>query len=351
MKYIILDTNIWIYSTRLLDDSMSAALLFYLNNTGGKLVLPEIIEKEVSANLTKIAKSACNEIDKQYALLQKIFGSIDDYRLPNDGDINQAFKKKLSELKKLIKKVPFTFVHAKGALKRIIEGIPPNKASNQKQQGDQQFKDSCIWEVAIELAEKSEVVFITKDYGFFKNRKPENGLAKPLENEVAKLNHNISVFPDIHSFLTDIKDTIPKLNSAVIRKALNEQINEDQSLINAVGTEQTELLSGVSYKAFLTEKNNLVAIHYSLKYFIGNIDDVFTGEPIGSGIMVVDGNCLFDFTNEVVTKNSVDSISFEDPKGLSISGKGATHFARMSVTIGRGMKTYELRSKMPDEML
>ncbi|WP_269755897.1 PIN domain-containing protein [Desulfogranum marinum] len=351
MKYIILDTNIWIYSTRLLDDSMSAALLFYLNNTGGKLVLPEIIEKEVSANLTKIAKSACGEIDKQYALLQKIFGSIDDYRLPNDGDINQAFTKKQTELKKLIQKVPFTFLHAKGALNRILKGIPPNKVSNQKQQGDQQFKDSCIWEVAIELAKKSEVVFITKDYGFFENRKPKNGLATPLKNEVAKLNHNISVFPDIHSFLTDIKDTIPKLNVAVIKKSLNEQINKDKSLIDAVGSEQTELLSDFSCKAFLTEKNNLVAIHYGLRYLVDNIDDIFTGEPLGGGIMVVGGNCLFDFTEGIVTKNSVDSISFEDPKGLSIPGKGATHFARMSATIGRGIKTYELRAEMPDEML
>lgn len=350
-QYIILDTNIWLYSTRLLDDAMSAALLFHLTTTGGKIVLPEIVEKEVSINLIKIAKDACREIDKQYLVLQKLFGSIDDYRLPSEAEMSQAFKNKIAELGDLIIKAPFSFSHAQGALQRILDGTPPNKPSSQKQPGDQQFKDSSIWEVAIELADQADIVFITKDYGFYENKKPDNGLAKSLLDETSNLNKKIDVFPDIQSFLEDIKDTIPSLNYAKVRQALYVEMQGNRYLIDAVGKEQTELLSDMAFKAFLTEKHNCVAINYKLEYDLIDIKDALTEEPLGPGVMVVNGNCLYDIVNEALKYNSVDEIGFKDQNGIPLPGKGATSFARASLTVGRGSRKYELRASMPNEIL
>lgn len=350
-QYIILDTNIWVYKTKLLSDPISAALLFHLNQTNGKLVIPEVIEREVNANLTKVAHEACNQIKKQYRLLQKIFGYIDDYQLPIANNAPQIFSRKLDQLKDLVVKVPFTFPHATGALNRVIMGLPPNKPSTTKSQGDQQFKDSCVWEVAREYAERGEVVFITNDYGFFEQKKPEKGFAVPLIKEIEKLKHNISGFTDIDTFLKDIKDTIPKLKELIIRRVLNEHMKENKTLIDASEADHVGEISSISYKAFLTEINNIVAIQYTLKYAINNVVDIITEDPLGEGFMIVKGNCSFDYTNENLTKNSIDEISFQDINGSPLPGKGTTTFGRMSATMGRSINRYELRSKMPHEML
>lgn len=350
-QYIILDTNIWIYTTKLLDDSMSAALLFYLNSTGGKIVIPEVIEKEITINLHKIANEACKEIDKQYSILQRMFGVIDDYRLPTTLEIQQAFSKRVEELNSLIVQTPFTFLHAKGALERILNGTPPNKPSNQKTSGDQQFKDSAIWEAAVELSSEAKIVFITRDSGFYEKRNSEKGLAEPLVEEVSGLKNEISVYPDIQSFLKDIKDDIPKLNAAKVRSALFLALENNKYITEAVSSDHTGFLNDVSFKAFLTEINSQVAIHYSLKYDVVSVEHIVTAESLGPGVMVVSGNCLFDFVNEKVSGNSIDEIAFKDLKGFPMAGKGATTFASMAINLGRGRRFHKLRAKMPNELL
>jgi hypothetical protein len=350
-QYIILDTNIWIYSTKLLDDSMSAALLFYLNSTGGKLVLPEILEREIAINLLKIAKDACSEIDKQYSILQRMLGVIDDYQLPSEDEMEKAFIEKMKELENIIIKVPFTFIHAKGALSRLLDGIPPNKPSGQKNNGDQQFKDSAVWEVAVELAKDAEVIFITKDFGFYQNRRSEEGLAEVLSEEVSRYNNKISVYPDIQSFLEDIKDSMPKLNASKIRSELYDELKVNKYINESVGNDLTGSPSDFLFKAFLTEKSNQVAIDYSVTYDMLSIEDIFTSEPLGPGLMVVKGNCLFNIITEKICGNSIDDISFTDHKGLSMPGKGASSFMRFGpISIfGRERRVHKLRASMPNE--
>lgn len=350
-QYIILDTNIWVYTTKLLADPMSAALLFYLNSTGGKIIIPEVIEKEITINLHKIAKEACNEIDKQYSLLQRMFGVIDDYKLPTTLDIQQVFSRRVEELSNLIVQTPFTFAHAKGALERVLNGTPPNRPRVQKSNGDQQFKDSTIWEAAIELSNHAKIIFITRDYGFYKNRNPEKGLAESLLEEVSMLKNEISVYPDIQSFLKDIKGDIPKLNAAKVRKTLFRELENNKYISEAVSPDHTGFLNGVSFKAFLTEKNSQVAIHYSLKYDVANVEHISTSESLGPGVMIVSGNCLFDFVNENVSSNSIDEIVFKDPQGFPLTGKGASTFANVAITLGRGKRFHRLRAKMPNELL
>ena len=350
-QYIILDTNIWVYDTKLLSDPISASLLFYLNKTEGKLIVPEVIEKEVASNITKVTSEACKQITKQYLLLQKMFGSVDEYILPNETSAQQLFKNKLKQISNLIIRQPFKLSHAKGALDRIIAGIPPNKPSTQKKQGDQQFKDSCIWEVATEFSKKGEVVFITRDYGFYEGNNPEKGLAKPLKKELENLRNNIAIFPSIHSFLKDIKDSIPKLEPRIIRRVLYQDMQENQTLLNAVDNDQIGQITSISFKAFLTEKVNTVAIHYKLGFDIDNVEDIDTEDPLGEGVMIVKGTCLFDYTSEIINQNSIDEISFEDQNGFPLPGKGTTIFSRISATIGRGTIRHQFKSKMPHEML
>lgn len=70
----------------------------------------------------------------------------------------------------------FTFDQAQGALRRVLDKVPPNAEKNQ------QYKDTLIWEAALELSRELEVVLVTSDHGFYSDRDPGKGLAAELRN-------------------------------------------------------------------------------------------------------------------------------------------------------------------------
>jgi hypothetical protein len=134
-------------------------------------------------------------------------GKRDDYRVPTLEELKRRGEDRLSELKELVMFTEFTLKHAKSALLRVIDETPPNRP------GNQQFKDSAVWESILEIAQKGEVHFITKDTGFFQDGKPEKGLAQNLAEERKKLKNNIYIYPDLKKYLRKVWKELPPIDS------------------------------------------------------------------------------------------------------------------------------------------
>jgi hypothetical protein len=178
---VVLDTNVWI-SQNLLRSPATSALLFSMIRAGSLLGLPEVIELEIKKQALRAARELRNDIAQHTRQLGLLLGTparhiLDEEDLPTDEQILGAIQTRISALETMIVRIPFTHEHAKRALKRVLDEIPPNNPK------DQQFKDSAIWEAMLELAGERTVTFVSGDRAFFEGRDYKQGLATALEKE------------------------------------------------------------------------------------------------------------------------------------------------------------------------
>ena len=68
---VILDANIWV-TERLLHSSLGAALLYSLRETNSLILLPEVVEEEVIAVVTREGNKAVGDIESGFVTIQAI---------------------------------------------------------------------------------------------------------------------------------------------------------------------------------------------------------------------------------------------------------------------------------------
>ena len=195
-------------------------------------------------------------------------GKRSNYQVPDENQIKDAIESRMKEIEPWIKRVPFTFEHAKSALQRVDEGTPPNGGKNQ------QFKDSAIWEAILSLLKENqenyEVHFVTQDKGFFENRNENySRLAKNLYEECKTLDQEVFIYKDLKLCLERLKSNLPELDKTNIIQGINTEIISrlDRDSVSEIGFEIVELSQDLSsFSAFITEAINQLAIEFELKY-------------------------------------------------------------------------------------
>jgi hypothetical protein len=83
--FVVLDSNAWVYTTRLLRTGLGAELLHSVRqttNTLATLALPEIVELEIRKHVMKLGGEAVGSIHEGYRLIEQIVGARDEYRVP-----------------------------------------------------------------------------------------------------------------------------------------------------------------------------------------------------------------------------------------------------------------------------
>lgn len=131
-SFLVLDTNIWVYKTRLLSTSLGAAVIYSLSKSKRKLVLPEVIEEEIRKHTQKTGNEAVKKIHESYRLIEQLMGARDDFIVPSNDQFIARVDLRLSELAQFILKIEFKLNHAKSALRRVLEESPPNSYHNQQ---------------------------------------------------------------------------------------------------------------------------------------------------------------------------------------------------------------------------
>jgi hypothetical protein len=341
-SFIVLDTNVWVYTTRLLSTGLGAALIYSLHQTGRILVLPEVLEEEIKKHTLKRGKEAVEAIHEHYRLIEQLMGTRDDFRVPSETEISQRVEDRLKELGHLIIRTQFTINHARAALKRVMEEMPPNGYQNQ------QFKDSSVWESILEIGMEGAVDFVTEDKAFFKDRKPNLGLAENLKEECKKLPNTIRVYPSLSEYLETVKEEFPPLNNQEIAEKINDSL--ETQLQKRATDKGFELLNLKTYKiaAFLTEKTNIIAIDFELHYNTKGVR-LPESKALIEAIEVVKGDGLFDISQKIFSEVQFNNIFLIDMSGdrIPVFGEG---FLRIDgIVLGRKTIPYRLREPIDKE--
>lgn len=342
VAYVVLDTNVLVYRTRLLSTALGAAFVYSLDRTGNKIGLPEVIELEMQKHTTKTVQDAISEIDNGYRIIEVTMGRRDDYKVPSVEEIEDRVTDRLEELGKFIERVPFTFDHAKSTLERVIQEIPPNRPK------DLQFKDSAIWEAVLDLSDKGEVHFITDDKDFFQDRDPTKGLAAELKADVDAANKPILVHYGLDKYLEEIQEEIPELDRGEIANLLKDSLI-DQLLERAAGKDyQLGELSSFKIDAFVTERPHLLAVEFRLEFEAFDVPAADTGELL-DGIEIVEGSCSYDTADRDVRDIQLDEIVIQDLAGDAIPGLGHVMIRAGSAVLGRRIIPHRVREPLPSQ--
>jgi hypothetical protein len=319
---------------------VGAAVLYSLHQTGRVLALPEVIEGEIKKQMPKMGTDAVEAIRKNYRLIEQLMGARDDYRVPSETDFSARINTRLNELGSLIHRSAFTLEHATAALRRVNEESPPNGPENQ------QFKDSAIWEAILDLARHGNVDFVTEDKAFFRERKPNLGLADNLKLDCQAVPGTIQVHYELADYLQSVRKELPSIDHSEIAEKINEHLREQ--LTRKAMEKGFELDEFIDHKisSFLTEKPNIIAVEFELCHSTRGVKVPELQDRIEAKEFVK-GDCAYQLAERIVSDIHVKTIHLEDRSGREIPAYGE-HFIRLHDSLmGRDTVPYTLRKPFP----
>lgn len=335
MKIIVLDTNIWLSELALMSP-LGCALNHYITVSGHKIGLPEIIEEETKHNFHKKLIEYRTNIEKDYERLLAIFGKMNEIVMPSNEEIKSKVEAIFDFHRDSIYRMPFTIEGARSSLDKIYKKEPPNCENNQ------QFKDGVIWANCLDLAASYEVLFVTEDKGFFKQRTYEKGLAENLLAEANNTGHEIHIFHEISELLHEIKSPTPLDEQQLIK--LTEQMILDKlnKLCEEEGFHVEKLLTS-TFEAFATTKPKEVSITFSLRYALENKSakyrDQAQAQSRGEILLVFDSYEVKSFRN-----NGAD-LFWRDQDGVQTES-GITYGSIGNIGLGRKMIEHRIHYKL-----
>ncbi len=150
---IIFDSNIWIEELGLNSGAASAAK-FFIKKKNIQVVLPEVVELEVTKNLNDKLNTFISLINNNYRQLLTVFGELKSIKLPKEEEVKEKIKKIFTESNLNIINYPFTFESAKDSFLKTINKVPPSDKQ-------QQFKDGVLWADCVVFLKKNDLIFVT----------------------------------------------------------------------------------------------------------------------------------------------------------------------------------------------
>lgn len=338
--FVLIDTSVW-RAEPLLRTPLGAALLYYIRRTDSKIALPEVVELEISKQLHRAALEARSKAENSFRALQQIMGKMPEFKVPSDAEVDEAIKGRLDELSTLIERVPFTLDHARGAIQRVIDEIPPNASKNQ------QFKDSAIWEAACELAKRRPVLFVTEDKGFFENRNPVKGLARELRDEVDR-GIDIRVFAELAACLSAIQEVAPTLDRDTVGRQLDEKVGVTIGEYLSRDGWTTAGSPTMELSVFATENHSRPTI--SLKATYPLVDVRHDEDRAQSATAEIRATAIYDIEVNEVIGVDLDSLRVEWTDIDGILHQSRNIFGRAALVLGHRVVPISLSSPVESSL-
>jgi len=312
--FLLLDANVWV-AERLLQSSIGGALLYAVTGAGAAIALPEIVETETTIILQRQCEEAVLAISKAVRLLRQISQQQSYYTAPSEEALAQGIARRWRELDGLLKRQAFTHDTAKAALERVMTGTPPAGPNNE------QFRDCCIWEVAISLAATGPVHLVTRDTAFFENRNVKQGLARQLRAELEEKNLSVEIHPTPADFLDRVgaahripdEQEIGTAIEAAVRSVAYEKVSAEERNLTL------ELASPPIIKGYATPKPSTIAVSFEIRYKATPT----SGREAKGRLpyeLQLEGSCSYDPSNKSVSEISIRSWS----QSLPGHGSGST---------------------------
>jgi hypothetical protein len=268
----VVDTSIW-RAEPLLKTPLGVTLVYTLHRRGGVVGLPEIVELELKGQIVEAGLDAANRASGPLHMLRTL---TDDpflgTRVPCEDKLREKVQERITQLDPVLVREPFTIEHAKAALAMVNAKLPPSDKN-------QQFKDCAIWQAVLALSLRYSTVLIAYDKAFFRNRKPEEGLAKNLVEDCTKAGVDVKGFYGIGPYLKVLEGDKPKCDENSVRAKVfplaMQRVNIESERCQTIPTEPFEF----SILAFPTENPNRLAIDYSCTFNLDCTRDM--GEALG----------------------------------------------------------------------
>ncbi|MEG3914571.1 PIN domain-containing protein [Microcoleus sp. w2-18bC1] len=324
---VVIDTNIWVKdSNLLLNTAIGSALFYILKSVDGKIGLPSILEEEITRHIIEDGVAAAESIQKSFKTISIIMGKHYSYTVPNEAEISSAVQARITELKTLLHKIPFTLPHAESALKKINENLPPNGKNNQ------QFKDSAIWEAILELIGLYTVHFVTADKAFYKEKQYQNGLATNLHLDCQQRGGEVYIYPDMASCLKVIQNDMPPLDTISLISEIDNKLKSRLKieLLRENGFEVSSLARELSFVSpFFTENSNELALTFELCYDCCDVQNIGIDERLQS-VLKVKGDCFYALDTNLISELALDyqRIYWADPSG-ELQRRGSVYLSSM----------------------
>jgi hypothetical protein len=300
---------------------MGEAVLYALTGEGMMIGLPEVVELEVNRILGEQSQRAIDQMRKDVRLLQQLSGQKMMATAPSAAALDEGIAKRWKALGGLLIRIPFSHEHARSALHRIINKVPPCGENNE------QFRDCCIWEASMGLATESIVYLISNDSAFYEGRDRGRGLAGSLAAELKSNERDLRLFPSLKEFLAAAKGTVPSLDQEKIASAIMEAVGTTAEKLASpeftIGPAEKPRISG-----YATPVPSVVAVSFSVRFPLKKIDTEISSDLFEhDAILRFEGNCSFDPRTGAVSDIEVRSWSKSLPSHDGQRGGGTTHFA------------------------
>ena len=117
--YVLLDANAWI-AEWLLFSAAGAALIDLLVRGNGKLLLPEVVEREVQQGALSVAISAVQKARNELSRLRQLTRAHPGSDLPGQERLGEAIRERIEALEGLIEREPFSPEIGRSALERVL---------------------------------------------------------------------------------------------------------------------------------------------------------------------------------------------------------------------------------------
>jgi len=293
---ILLDTNIWrkIFFSK---SPLASSLINSLKLHKAKILFPEIIELELKRILLRDGLDYRLRIENANKNLSSLVGSEYALSIPTDDDIKDSINKRLEFLKEYLEPIPINIDHVKSAIKRIIDKIPPNS------QNKEQFRDSFIWEVGLDLANKYSVYFVSEDGDFFSDKKSKT-FHKSLLDEIQKGGISLKPFSSLAGCLKELMGLATINNMDKIPGLILEFIKKD--IESTSNRQEFNVLEVKSFKLVTLQmtKPNHIALDFTIWLDAENLSNEERNSPTaeikGVGDANIEDNTLSDVELEYI---------------------------------------------------
>lgn len=193
---VVLDTN-HLDQTGMLRDPLTVALLFYVHQLDGRLVLPGIVKAEWSAHWREHMRKQYRQFRTSRNWLDVHLDGVPDFQADTDHAADTALADRLDELGDLLWEDSIHAEDWQAAGTMVIDKRPPTR------EGSQQYKDSLLWQSLLRVGKERHVVLVSADKGFLGSG--DGGLDPALAKEATEQGADIAAVTTREELLEQLK--------------------------------------------------------------------------------------------------------------------------------------------------
>jgi hypothetical protein len=333
---VVFDSNVWL-SELGLRSGAAAAVRFFLNHSGAKVAVPEVVRLEVRHNLIKRLSTHAKEIRDNYRQLLTAFGKLREVILPTEAEIRAKVEELFASIGVQQEQIPFSLESARSALLKTIKSEPPCDKT-------QEFKDAVIWADCVALLATDDVVLVTNDKAFYRDRVYDKGLAPNLLHEINRLPNKFRILSSLSDLLSAIQTSV-SLDEEQLQAAYLDAFGESVNGLLFRGGFSLGSRQNVAYKLFATDNPTQLFLEFTIT--ISCHDARGEGRP--NALLSLKGSGLYSPVN-----NAFLALRDVDEHLAYVNADGTAQEARVHIlcgsdlVIGHREVTYEIRYALPN---